>query len=163
MASAQPSAKGLIDRLLARVRGLPRQAILTLRNTFRRKGRVVLTQITLIMAGVVFVMVMSSAASFTYTINYLTDSLGLKVLMYFERPVRIDEAKAIIESQPDVEFAEFTLFQSSTAYKDKETTEGQGHLHQRRAARFASAQTARDARPLAAARRRTCRRHSPPT
>jgi putative ABC transport system permease protein len=116
--------KGLIDRLLARVRGLPRQAILTLRNTFRRKGRVVLTQITLIMAGVVFVMVMSSAASFTYTINYLTDSLGLKVLMYFERPVRIEEAKAIIESQPDVEFAEFTLFQSSTAYKDKESAEG---------------------------------------
>ncbi len=116
--------KGLIDRLLARVRGLPRQAILTLRNTFRRKGRVVLTQITLIMAGVVFVMVMSSAASFTYTINYLTDSLGLKVLMYFEQPVRIDEAKAIIESQPDVEFAEFTLFQSSTAYQDKTTDKG---------------------------------------
>jgi putative ABC transport system permease protein len=117
--------KGLIDRLLARVRGLPRQSILTLRNTFRRKGRVVLTQITLIMAGVVFVMVMSSAASFTYTIKSLTQSLGLEVLMYFERPVRIDEAKAVIESQPDVEFAEFTLFQSSTAYKDKESTEGQ--------------------------------------
>jgi len=116
--------KGLIDRLLAKVRGLPRQVILTIRNTFRRKGRVVLTQITLIMAGVVFVMVMSSATSFTYTINYLTDTLGLKVLMYFEQPVRIDEAKAIIESQPDVEFAEFTLFQSSTAYKDKITVEG---------------------------------------
>ncbi len=116
--------KGLIDRMLAKVRGLPRQAILTIRNTFRRKGRVVLTQITLIMAGVVFVMVMSSAASFTYTINYLTDSLGLKVLMNFEQPVRIDEAKAIIESQPDVEFAEFTLFQSTTAYKDKESAEG---------------------------------------
>jgi putative ABC transport system permease protein len=117
--------KGLIDRVLARVRGLPRQTILTLRNTFRRKGRVVLTQITLIMAGVVFIMVMSSAASFTYTINYLTDSLGLKVLMYFERPVRTDEAKAIIESQPDVEFVEFTLFQSSTAYQDKASAEGQ--------------------------------------
>ena len=117
--------KGIIDRLLAKVRGLPRQAILTIRNTFRRKGRVILTQITLIMAGVVFVMVMSSAASFTYTINYLTDSLGLKVLMYFERPVRIDEARAIIESQPDVEFAEFTLFESTSAYKDKESAEGQ--------------------------------------
>jgi putative ABC transport system permease protein len=117
--------KGLIDRLLAQVRGLPRQTILTLRNTFRRKGRVVLTQITLIMAGVVFIMVMSSAASFTYTINYLTDSLGLKVLMYFQQPVRIEEATAIIESQPNIEFAEFTLFQSSTAYQDKDTDEGQ--------------------------------------
>ena len=116
--------KGVIDRVLARIRGLPRQAILTVRNTFRRKGRVILTQITLVMAGVVFVMVMSSAASFTYTINSLTDSLGLRVLMYFERPVRIDEAQAIIESQPDVELAELTLFQSSTAYKDKDSAEG---------------------------------------
>ena len=117
--------KGLIDRLLARVRGLPRQAILTLRNTFRRKGRVVLTQITLIMAGVVFVMVMSSAASFTYTIKFLTQSLGLETLMNFEQPVRLDEVRPIIESQPNVEFAEFTLFQSTTAYKDKEAVEGQ--------------------------------------
>ena len=61
--------KGLLDRLLSRLRFLPRTASLTIRNTFRRKGRVVLTEITLIMAGVVFIMVMSSAASFTYTIN----------------------------------------------------------------------------------------------
>ena len=117
--------KGMVDRLLAGVRGLPRQPILTLRNTFRRKGRVVLTEITLVMAGVVFVMVMSAAASFTYTIKYLTQSLGLEVLMYFEQPVRIDEARPIIESQPHVELAEFTLFQSSTAYKDKKVAEGQ--------------------------------------
>ena len=69
--------KGLLDRLLSRLRFLPRTVSLTIRNTFRRKGRVVLTEITLIMAGVVFIMVMSSAASFTYTINYLTDIAGL--------------------------------------------------------------------------------------
>ncbi len=117
--------KGIIDRLLARVRGLSRQTVLTLRNTFRRKGRVILTQITLIMAGVVFVMVMSSAASFTYTIKFLTRSLGLEVLMNFEQPVRIDEARPVIESQPNVTLAEFTLFQSTTAYKDKDAAEGQ--------------------------------------
>ncbi|HTP08032.1 MAG TPA: FtsX-like permease family protein [Anaerolineae bacterium] len=117
--------KGLFDRVLAYVRGLPRQTILTVRNTFRRKGRVALTEITLIMAGVVFVMVMSSAASFTYTIRYLTQSLGLETLMNFEQPVRIDEVRPIIESQPNVKFAEFTLFQSTTAYKDKEAAEGQ--------------------------------------
>jgi len=46
--------KGLSDRLLARWRGLPRPLALILRNTFRRKGRVVLTEIALVVAGVVF-------------------------------------------------------------------------------------------------------------
>ena len=44
------------------------------------------------MAGVVFIMVMSSAASFTYTINYLIDNLGLRVLINFQHPIRIDES-----------------------------------------------------------------------
>jgi putative ABC transport system permease protein len=75
--------KGPLDRLLSRLSFLPRAASLTIRNTFRRKGRVVLTEITLILAGVVFVMVLSSAESFTYTIRALTESLGLKVLISF--------------------------------------------------------------------------------
>jgi putative ABC transport system permease protein len=45
--------------------------------------------------------------------------------MYFDQPVRIDEARPIIESQPNVKLAEFTLFQSTTAYKEKEAAEGQ--------------------------------------
>jgi putative ABC transport system permease protein len=117
--------KGLLDRLLSRLRFLPRTASLTIRNTFRRKGRVVLTQITLIMAGVVFIMVMSSAASFTYTINFLTDTLGLKVLINFQHPIRIDEIMAVIEAQPNVDKVEMQLFQSSTIFKNKDAEKGE--------------------------------------
>jgi putative ABC transport system permease protein len=81
----------------------PRTASLTIRNTFRRKGRVLLTETTLILAGVVFIMVMSSAASFTYTINWLTDVLGLRVLINFQRPLRIDEVMTVIDAQPNVD------------------------------------------------------------
>ncbi len=117
--------RGLLDRLLSALRFLPRTASLTIRNTFRRKGRVVLTQITLIMAGVVFIMVRSSAASFTYTINFLTDTLGLKVLVNFQQPYRIDEVTALIAAQPNVDQIEAQLFQSSTAFISKDAEKGE--------------------------------------
>ncbi|HZY41505.1 MAG TPA: ABC transporter permease, partial [Anaerolineae bacterium] len=104
--------RGWLDRWLARLRFLPRTASLTIRNTFRRKGRVTLTQVTLIMAGVVFIMVMSSAASFTYTIKFLTDTLGLKVLVNFQQPYRVDEITSVIAAQPNVDQIEVQLFRA---------------------------------------------------
>jgi putative ABC transport system permease protein len=43
-----------IDRLLARLKGLPRPVLLALRNTFRRKARLVSTLVTLVVAGAFF-------------------------------------------------------------------------------------------------------------
>ncbi len=117
--------KGLLDRLLARWRGLPRPLALILRNTFRRKGRVVLTEITLVMAGVVFIMVMSSAESFSQTLAFFSSSLGFKVQIYFQRPVRDEEAQAIIAAQPNVEHVEVQLFGGSTAYRGKDDAQGE--------------------------------------
>ena len=117
--------KGLLDRLLARWRGLPRLLALTLRNTFRRKGRVALTQIALVMAGVVFIMVISSAESFSHTVTFLTNSLGFKVQIGFQRPVRNEEVQAIIAAQPNVEHVEMSLFEGSTAYRGKDDVKGE--------------------------------------
>ncbi|MFC2022082.1 ABC transporter permease [Chloroflexota bacterium] len=50
---------GLLDRLLLRVRGLPRPVLLSLRNTFRRKARLSLTLGTLILAGALFITVVN--------------------------------------------------------------------------------------------------------
>ncbi|HTP09856.1 MAG TPA: FtsX-like permease family protein [Anaerolineae bacterium] len=116
--------KGLLDRLLSRLRFLPRTVSLTIRNTFRRKGRVVLTEITLVMAGVVFIMVTSSGASFTYTVNYLTDTLGLRVLINFQRPYRSAEIVNIIEAQPHIDRSEMQLFQTSTLFTQAEADKG---------------------------------------
>src|SRR5512136_2559711 len=117
--------KGLLDRLLARWRSLPRPLALTLRNTFRRKGRVALTQIALVMAGVVFIMVISSAESFSHTVEFLTNSLGFKVQIGFQRPVRSEEVQAIIAAQPNVEYVEMQLFEASTAYRGKDDVKGE--------------------------------------
>jgi len=117
--------KGVLDRALSRLRGLPRPLALTLRNTFRRKGRVALTEITLVMAGVVFIMVMSSAESFSHTIAFLSNSLGFKVQISFQRPVRNEEVQAIVAAQPNVEHVEMQLFEASTAYRGKDDVKGE--------------------------------------
>ena len=56
--STQGKANGL-DRLLESIRGLPRPLMLSLRNTFRRKGRLILTLAMLTLGGTIFVSVFS--------------------------------------------------------------------------------------------------------
>jgi putative ABC transport system permease protein len=54
---------GLIDKLLVKISFLSRPLLLSLRNTFRRKGRLALTMGTLILAGTIFIGVMNIRAS----------------------------------------------------------------------------------------------------
>ncbi len=115
----------IFDRLIARLRGLPRPLALTLRNTFRRKARVALTQITLTIAGVVFVMVVSASDSFTYTIDFVFNTLGLDVNLGFGQMVRIDEAEALVAAQPGVAHAEAWMFRSGTALRTKDDLTGE--------------------------------------
>jgi len=117
--------KSLFDRILTRIRGLPRPLALTLRNTFRRKARVALTQITLTIAGVVFVMVLSAGESFTYTIDFVFNTLGLDVNLGFGQMVRIGEAEAIAAEQPGVEHVEAWMFRSGTALRTKDDSTGE--------------------------------------
>ena len=61
--------EGLVDRLLGRLRGLPRPVALALRNTFLRKGRLTLTLVTLTLAAGVFMAVASVRSSIDYTVQ----------------------------------------------------------------------------------------------
>jgi putative ABC transport system permease protein len=61
--------KGLIDKLLVRVRRLSPPILLSLRNTFRNKARLAFTVITLTMAGAMFMAAFSTRASLTGQIN----------------------------------------------------------------------------------------------
>jgi putative ABC transport system permease protein len=65
----QPTRRGLLDRAVERVRGLPRPFLLSLRNTFRRKGRLALTLFTLTLAGAIFISVFSVRASLFKTVD----------------------------------------------------------------------------------------------
>jgi putative ABC transport system permease protein len=64
---------GLIDRLLSRVRGFSRPVLLSLRNTFRRKGRLYLTLGTLTMAGAIFIAILNVRSSLLVELDKILD------------------------------------------------------------------------------------------
>jgi len=104
-----------IDRLLGRIHGLPRLAALPLRNTFRSLGRVMLTEITLIGAGALFLTVLSTGSSVTGTITSAMDSFGFDILLIFKDPQRINEITSLLETQPSVDHVEVWIWQDAKA------------------------------------------------
>ncbi len=67
---------GLIDQLMSRIQGMPRMATIALRNTFRRVWRAALTEVTLISAGAIFMMVTTTGSSFDKTFDSIWESWG---------------------------------------------------------------------------------------
>ncbi len=104
-----------LDRILGQVQGLPRMVTLALRNTFRRAGRVLLTEITLIAAGTIFMMVISTHYSFNETILQIFKGFGYDLIIGFDQPQRIDEVVPLIESRPNVDRAEMWVFYTAKA------------------------------------------------
>ena len=94
--------RGWLDRLIGRIRSLPRPLALSLRNTFRRKARIALTLITLVLAGVMFIVVLSVGASMRNTIEVLINDFGFDVLVVFERTYRATRLVEASESVPGV-------------------------------------------------------------
>ena len=105
--------RSLLDRLVASLQGLPRTLLLAVRNTFRRPGRVALTQITLVAAGAIFMMVMSTHHSFNQTVLQIFSSFGYDVILGFSQPQRIDEIVPVLEGQSGVERAELWVFHTA--------------------------------------------------
>jgi putative ABC transport system permease protein len=105
----------LIDRLFSSLRRLPRMVLLALRNTFRRPGRVVLTQVTLVAAGAIFMMVLSTHYSFNETILQIYRGFGYDVAIGFNQPERIDKIEPMIASRPGVARVEMWEFMGGKA------------------------------------------------
>jgi putative ABC transport system permease protein len=98
--------EGLIDRILKSIRGISRPLMLSLRNTFRRKGRLSLTLITLTLAGTTFITIYSTRDSMTKTVDELFDSFGFDVLLFFDKPYRMVEVERTTSQIDDFVAAE---------------------------------------------------------
>ncbi len=81
-----PSKSGRIDRLIEKIRGVPRPIMLSLRNTFRRKGRLTLTLTTLILSGAIFVGVFNIHAAMLATLDDALKYWQFDVLEQFSHP-----------------------------------------------------------------------------
>ncbi len=104
-----PGAYGsnIIDRLINRIQGLSRPVLLSLRNTFRRKGRLTLTLVTLTLGGAIFISVLSVQASINRTLDELFASLvRFDVQIELNEDYRIERLIQEAEVVPGVERAE---------------------------------------------------------
>jgi putative ABC transport system permease protein len=98
--------RGWFDRLVGRVRRLPRPMALSLRNTFRRKARISLTLSTLVLGGAMFVMIVSVQNSINSTFDELFADFGHDVMIRFDRPQRAERLVEIAKKSPDAERVE---------------------------------------------------------
>jgi len=98
LGQASGFGRGWFDRLLSRIRSLPRVVALGLRNAFRRKGRVALTLLMLTFSGAMFVTVMSTRAALQSTFHVIFELEG-DLAVSLEHPYA---ASRLIESAQDV-------------------------------------------------------------
>lgn len=110
------SKPGLLDRLITRLKHVSRLLLLTVSNTFRHKGRVALTQITLVLSGLIFMMVMGVRDSTQYTFSdVLFSILNSNINLAFERPERINYVEELTREHPLVADAEMWAFANAAA------------------------------------------------
>ncbi len=93
---------GWFDGLVERLQGLPRPLLLSIRNTFRRKARLWLTLLTLIVAGCVFVAVVSVRSSLDATLAEAQQYWQFDVQVQFLRPHRIERLEQGARQVPGV-------------------------------------------------------------
>lgn len=96
---------GLIDRLLQSIRGLSRPLMISLRNTFRRKSRLILTLATLSLAGMIFIIVLTIRDSMFATLTESQKSWNYDFEINFEESYRLKKIEQVFQ-QFDITGAE---------------------------------------------------------
>jgi putative ABC transport system permease protein len=98
--------RSVIDRLLRHIRGLSRPLLLSLRNTFRRKLRLMLTLATLTIGGAVFIAVFSVRASLVNTLDEFTTQVNYDIGVDFDGAYGAESLKREAVGVPGVVTAE---------------------------------------------------------
>jgi len=102
--------RSLVDRLVENVTSalhmLSRPTRVSLRNTFRRKGRLALTLSTLTLGGAIFIAVLSVHASLLTTLDKALEYWNYEIDVYFANSHRITQMEREAMSIPGVADAE---------------------------------------------------------
>ncbi len=100
--SNPPNPKGWINQRLHDVRGLSRPLLLSLRNTFRRRGRLFLTLFTLTLGGAIFIGTFNVERSLSSYIERIGRYFMADVNLTFKQYYRIEEIESAIKEIPGV-------------------------------------------------------------
>lgn len=93
---------------------------MALGNMFRRKGRLALTQMVLITAGAMFLLVMSLSASITFTLDNVFARNNYDISLVFDENYRLDQTLAMARSVEGVEQAEIWFTQPASILKARQ-------------------------------------------
>ena len=119
---------GRFDRAIEVVgaRLLPSHYAAALANTFRRKGRLILTEAVLVVAGAMFLMLMALNSSMTSTLDDEFARRDYDLAVQFEKVQRIDRAVPIAASVEGVEKAEMLFGHSVSILRQGQKTKEAG-------------------------------------
>jgi putative ABC transport system permease protein len=100
--SSHRTGKGWLDQKLRNIRRVPRPMQLALRNTFRRKGRLALTLITLTLGGAIFIGTFNVQRSLTSYIDRIGRYFMADVNLTLKQNYRIAEIERLLNEVPGV-------------------------------------------------------------
>jgi putative ABC transport system permease protein len=104
---------GMVERAIASLRRLPPLVVLTLSNTFRKKGRLAMTLVSLVGGGAIFMMVMSVQHSMVRSFDQFFETWKFDIMVGFANEQRINSIEPLVESFPGVSYAEMIQFYGS--------------------------------------------------
>jgi putative ABC transport system permease protein len=109
-----------LDRTVERVgqKLLSAPYVIAIANMFRRKGRLILTQLVLITAGAMFLVVMSLTASINLTLDNEFARRNFNLFIIFDENYRIDRTVQMAEAVAGVEKAEVWFSKSASILKE---------------------------------------------
>jgi putative ABC transport system permease protein len=99
---------------------------IALGNMFRRKGRLILTQLVLVTAGVMVVVVMSLSTSITLTLDNVLTRNKYDTIIFFEENERVDWVVALARSLDEVKQAEVRFGHPASILKEGQRTKEAG-------------------------------------
>ncbi|MFN8442367.1 MAG: FtsX-like permease family protein [Caldilineaceae bacterium] len=109
--------QGGIEWLLSRIHFLSRPQLLSLRNTFRRKGRLILTVTTLTLASAIFISVFSVRASMLETLDEALSYWKYDLRLSLDRRYRVDLLESKAMAIPGVTAAEGWILWNTFRYR----------------------------------------------
>ena len=107
---ANPPNRSRFDQRISSLRRVSMLLLLALRNTFRYKGRLALTLVTLTLGGAVFIATFNVRTSMAMYIDQITQYFLADVNITLNRPYRLDEISTLILQVPGVSKVEGWTF-----------------------------------------------------
>jgi putative ABC transport system permease protein len=98
----QPTLGGVWDRMGSWLVWLSRPVLLSIRNTFRRKGRLALTLFTLTVSGAIFIAVFNVRVSMQGFMDQLSQHFIADITLNFNQPYRISEVEQAVLQTPGI-------------------------------------------------------------